>query len=139
MDIDHFKALNDTYGHQTGDDVLRRVAATLRDTARVYDTPARYGGEEFGVILSRTSAEEAEAVADRLREAIAATVGEPGVTVSAGVATFPLDATDPDALIGAADEALYASKRGGRNRVTRSNRSLAALRDPGQNPANLTA
>jgi diguanylate cyclase (GGDEF)-like protein len=125
MDIDHFKKLNDTFGHQTGDDVLRRVAATLKATARIYDTPARYGGEEFGVILPRTSPEDAMMVADRLREAIGASGDDPGVTVSAGVATFPLDAADPDALVGAADEALYASKRGGRNRVTRSERNSA--------------
>jgi diguanylate cyclase (GGDEF)-like protein len=135
MDIDHFKKLNDNYGHQTGDDVLRRVAATLKNAARVYDTPARYGGEEFGVILPRTSPEDAEMVADRLREAIAASGDDPAVTVSAGVATFPLDAADGEALVGASDEALYASKHNGRNRVTRSQRGTAAV----ENPANLTA
>jgi diguanylate cyclase (GGDEF)-like protein len=135
MDIDHFKKLNDNYGHQTGDDVLRRVAATLKHAARTYDTPARYGGEEFGVILPRTSPEEAEMVADRLRVAIAASGDDPAVTVSAGVATFPLDAADGEALVGASDEALYASKHNGRNRVTRSNRRAAGL----ENPANLTA
>ena len=134
MDIDHFKKLNDTYGHQTGDDVLRQVAHTLKDVARRYDTPARYGGEEFGVILPRTSGEEAEVVANRLREAIAGSGHEPAVTVSAGVATFPLDAADTTALVGAADEALYASKHNGRDRVTRSDRAAR-----GQNPANLTA
>jgi diguanylate cyclase (GGDEF)-like protein len=135
MDIDHFKKLNDTFGHQTGDDVLRRVAATLKATARIYDTPARYGGEEFGVILPRTSPADAEMVANRLREAIAASGDDPAVTVSAGVATFPLDAADPAALIGASDEALYASKHNGRNQVTRSNRGTAGI----ENPANLTA
>ena len=135
MDIDHFKKLNDTYGHQTGDDVLRRVAATLKGTARIYDTPARYGGEEFAVILPRTSAEDAEMVGNRLREAIGGSGDDPAVTVSAGVATFPLDAADGGTLVGAADEALYASKHGGRNRVTRSNRGQASV----ENPANLTA
>jgi diguanylate cyclase (GGDEF)-like protein len=135
MDIDHFKKLNDTLGHQTGDDVLRRVAGALKHAARVYDTPARYGGEEFGVILPRTSAAEAEDVANRMREAIAESGDDPRVTVSAGVATFPLDAAGPEALVGAADEALYESKRGGRDRVTRSARGAAAL----ENPANLTA
>jgi two-component system cell cycle response regulator len=125
VDIDHFKRLNDTYGHQTGDDVLKRVAATLKESARLYDTPARYGGEEFGVILPRTSGEAALDVADRLREAIAADGDDPGVTISAGVATFPLDASDPGALIGAADRALYASKRAGRNRVSRSDGAAA--------------
>jgi diguanylate cyclase (GGDEF)-like protein len=118
MDIDHFKKLNDTYGHQTGDDVLKRVAATLKDAGRLYDTAARYGGEEFGVILPRTAPADALVVADRLRIAIAESSDDPAVTISAGVATFPLDAADPAALIKAADEALYASKHGGRNRVT---------------------
>jgi diguanylate cyclase (GGDEF)-like protein len=126
MDIDHFKKLNDTFGHQTGDDVLKRVAATLKAAARLYDTPSRYGGEEFGIVLPRTSPDDAELVANRLREAIAASGDDPGVTVSAGVATFPLDASDPAALIKAADEALYASKRNGRNRVTRIDTAEAA-------------
>jgi diguanylate cyclase (GGDEF)-like protein len=126
MDIDHFKRLNDTYGHQTGDDVLKRVAATLKEAGRLYDTPARYGGEEFGVILPRTSPDDALLVADRLREAVVASGDDPGVTISAGVATFPLDAADPDALVGAADGALYASKHAGRNRVTRAEPAGAA-------------
>ena len=119
MDIDHFKKLNDNFGHQTGDDVLRRVAGTLKQAARIYDTPARYGGEEFGVILPRTAPADALMVADRLREAIAASGEDPGVTISGGVATFPLDAADAETLVGKADKALYASKHGGRNRVTR--------------------
>jgi two-component system, cell cycle response regulator len=139
MDIDHFKKLNDTYGHQTGDDVLRRVAATLKVTARIYDTPARYGGEEFGVVLPRTAADDAEMVADRLREAIGGSGDDPAVTVSAGIATFPLDAADGATLVGAADEALYASKHGGRNQVTRSSRGAAAGVAIAENPANLTA
>jgi two-component system, cell cycle response regulator len=126
MDIDHFKKLNDTYGHQTGDDVLRRVAATLKHAARVYDTPARYGGEEFGVILPRTSPEDALMVADRLREAIQASGDDPACTISGGVATFPLDAADAEALVGRADAALYASKHGGRNRMTRCDPDGAA-------------
>ena len=125
MDIDHFKKLNDTYGHQTGDDVLRRVAATLKVTARVYDTPARYGGEEFAVVLPRTAPDDAMMVAERLREAIAASGDDPAVTISAGVATFPLDAADGEALVGRADAALYASKHGGRNRVTRCEQNPA--------------
>ena len=85
------------------------------------------------MILSRTSAEEAETVADRLREAIAADGDEPAVTVSAGVATFPLDAADPDALIRAADEALYASKRRA-HRVTRWNMALPRCGPAGEHP-----
>jgi diguanylate cyclase (GGDEF)-like protein len=118
LDIDHFKALNDTHGHLAGDEVLRGVSAALDECCRAFDTPARYGGEEFAVVLPQTDAEEALAVAERLREAIAGARVEPGVTVSVGVATFPLHGDDPDDLVKAADDALYASKRAGRDRVT---------------------
>lgn len=118
LDIDHFKVLNDTYGHQRGDDVLRLVGATLRTTSRDFDTPARYGGEEFAVLLPATGKEDAVEVAERLRLAIAGMPSGVELTVSIGVATFPLDGADPEAVLAAADAALYASKRGGRNRVT---------------------
>ena len=118
MDIDHFKRLNDTYGHQTGDDVLRRVAASLAEGCRMYDTAARYGGEEFALILPGTTSEDALAIANRLRETIAGDETEPQVTMSAGVATFPAHGTSPHALIEAADGALYRSKENGRNQVT---------------------
>jgi two-component system, cell cycle response regulator len=116
LDIDHFKKLNDTRGHQAGDDVLRRVAATLKEQRRQYDIAARYGGEEFALILPGLSADDAPALAERVREAIATNGCE--VTASLGVATAPADAHTPDALVACADEALYASKHAGRNRVT---------------------
>lgn len=122
FDIDHFKALNDTYGHQTGDDVLKKVATALAVTCRDFDTPARYGGEEFTVILPACSSKESLMVAERLRTAIAEIEAETPITVSAGVATFPTHASDLHTLIKAADEALYESKRAGRDRVTRSRR-----------------
>jgi two-component system, cell cycle response regulator len=122
FDIDHFKSLNDTYGHQTGDDVLKKVAQALAITCRDFDTPARYGGEEFAVILPSCSSKESLAVAERLREAIAQIDAVTPVTASSGVATFPTHAADLQSLIKAADEALYESKRGGRDRVTRSRR-----------------
>lgn len=118
LDLDHFKTLNDTHGHLVGDNVLRAVAATLRDIGRDYDTVARYGGEEFAVVLPGCSPAVARAVAERLRAAVEATTAEVPVTASAGVATYPDDATDVRSLIQAADEGLYASKRAGRNRVT---------------------
>ncbi len=118
LDVDHFKKLNDAYGHLAGDDVLRRVAAAITRASRQYDTPARYGGEEFAVILPGTSKEDAIEVAERLRLEIAASGDDPDVTASAGLATFPEDAVDTRALVDAADGALYESKRGGRNRVT---------------------
>lgn len=122
FDIDHFKALNDTYGHQTGDEVLKKVAAALAATCRDFDMPARYGGEEFVVILPACSSKESLMVAERLRVAIAHIDAVTPVTASSGVATFPTHATDIQSLIKAADEALYESKRGGRDRVTRSRR-----------------
>jgi len=118
LDIDHFKVLNDRHGHQVGDQVLRLVGATLTAACRDFDTAARYGGEEFAVLLPETGAEEAVQVAERLRSAIAGMPSGVDVTVSAGVSTFPFDATDADGLVAAADGALYSSKRDGRNRVT---------------------
>jgi diguanylate cyclase (GGDEF)-like protein len=118
FDIDHFKSLNDNYGHQVGDTVLQSVARTLEAPSRSFDLPARYGGEEFAVILPRTSRQDAHTVAERLRQAVAETHPDPEVTVSAGVATFPLDGAIEKDLLRAADAALYASKRAGRNRVS---------------------
>jgi diguanylate cyclase (GGDEF)-like protein len=122
VDIDHFKSLNDKYGHQTGDEVLKLVADVLASACRDFDTAARYGGEEFAVVLPACSSAESLVVAERLREAICEIETVTSITGSAGVATFPAHAGDPEALIKAADEALYESKRAGRNRVTRSRR-----------------
>jgi two-component system, cell cycle response regulator len=124
LDLDHFKRLNDTHGHQAGDEVLRRVAAVLDDCSRGFDTPARYGGEEFAIVLPHTTPEEGVEVAERLRRAIVTADIDPSVTVSIGVACFPNHAGDADELVRVADEALYASKGTGRNRVT----SAASLR-----------
>ena len=118
LDLDHFKRVNDTYGHHVGDEVLRRGAAVLDDTCRGFDTPARFGGEEFAVVLPQTTPSDAVAVAERLRAEIAAADIDPKVTVSIGVASLSLVGADADDLVRAADEALYASKREGRNRVT---------------------
>ena len=118
LDIDHFKRLNDAHGHQVGDEVLRQVAGIIARQCREFDTPARYGGEEFAVVLPACDAPEALDAADRWRRAIAAADTLVDVTVSAGVATFPLHAADSAGLVKAADDALYGSKRDGRNRVT---------------------
>jgi diguanylate cyclase (GGDEF)-like protein len=121
-DLDDFKQVNDRYGHQTGDDVLRSFADVLRETVRDIDLAARYGGEEFAVLLPQTDLEGAERLAERLREAIASRrlTLEPGatfaVTSSFGVASFPAAST-PAALFAAADEALYRAKSEGKNRV----------------------
>ena len=126
IDVDHFKKFNDTYGHQSGDDILKGVAASIRETARDFDTPARYGGEEFAVILPGCTSKESLAVSERIRKEISTIDAPAPVTASAGVATFPTHAVDPESLIKAADEALYESKRAGRDRVTRSRRRAAS-------------
>lgn len=118
VDIDHFKALNDTHGHQTGDDVLGEVATVLRNSCREFDVAARYGGEEFAVILPDTEPHTALTVAERLRRAVATADTSAPVTVSVGVATAAAGLANADALIAAADNAMYESKRTGRNRVT---------------------
>ncbi len=118
VDVDHFKLLNDAHGHLVGDDVLRRVAKQLGEASREQDTIARYGGEEFSLVLPSTDTGEALVVADRIRRLIAESAEDPPVTISIGVATFPLDALEVHELVTAADMALYRSKRAGRDRVT---------------------
>ena len=127
LDIDHFKPLNDEHGHQTGDDILRQVAALLGETARTIDVPARYGGEEFAVVLPECDAVEAAMVAERLRRAIEQADLIVKITVSAGVATFPEHGATPEALIRAADDALYSAKDAGRNRVVAAQQPVRAL------------
>ena len=122
FDLDHFKRLNDRYGHQVGDDALRRVARALSSASRAFDIVSRYGGEEFAVIMPALAAGEALRAVERLREAIARTGGPNPVTASAGVASYPANAGDAESLIRFADEALYESKARGRNRTTRSRR-----------------
>jgi diguanylate cyclase (GGDEF)-like protein len=117
LDIDHFKVLNDTHGHLVGDNVLRLIAAALRECGREYDTIARYGGEEFAAVLPGCSTALAIQVAERLREAVQIGSTEVPVTASAGVATYPYDGVDVESLLGAADRALYCAKHAGRNLV----------------------
>jgi diguanylate cyclase (GGDEF)-like protein len=132
VDLDDFKHVNDTYGHQQGDEVLAHVAAALRHVSRDLDTAARYGGEELAVILPQTDASGAELLAERMREAVESLqvprVGGTGtlsVTASFGVASVPESGFDRGELIAAADAALYAAKRGGKNRVERAGMTLA--------------
>ncbi len=127
LDVDSFKAVNDTYGHEAGDEVLRTVAEALRVTARGADILARLGGDEFVLVLPDTSTELAMRIAERLRAAIEAASTEVDgkairVTGSFGIAQRALQETLPEVLE-RADAALYASKKGGRNRVTISERS----------------
>ena len=132
-DVDHFKKYNDTHGHQAGDEVLTRVAAILKEVTRQVDCAARYGGEEFVVLLPQTPMEGAAEVAERLRDrvrAAGAKSGEP-VTVSVGVAEFPKNGDTPQAIIAAADAALYRAKADGRDRVARSAVSARPTRTSG--------
>lgn len=123
LDLDHFKAVNDQHGHQVGDLVLQDVARVIQAAIRDDDLPVRYGGEEMAVLLPRTSKRGALKVAERIRQRVAeSTLTLPDqttlkVTTSIGVALFPADAPRADALIAAADEALYAAKHLGRNQV----------------------
>jgi diguanylate cyclase (GGDEF)-like protein len=121
-DIDFFKKVNDTYGHQMGDTVLQTIANLLKAHVREIDVPARFGGEEFVVILPETNGEGGLVFGERFRAAVAgskATELPCQITISIGLATYPDDADSIKALIGAADSALYESKHKGRNRVCR--------------------
>ena len=124
FDIDHFKSFNDSYGHLTGDQVLRLVAMSLKQTIKGQDITARYGGEEFAVVLPATALRQALTVADHIRRAVMAkelkkkSTGEilGRVTISVGVAMLKPD-DDTNSLIERADACLYVAKRNGRNRV----------------------
>ncbi|MCC6676470.1 MAG: diguanylate cyclase [Phycisphaerales bacterium] len=134
LDIDHFKSVNDTYGHPAGDAVLQAFCKVLLRESRHTDIACRYGGEEFALIMPDTAPADAAGVCDRIRAAVAALVWsrhpDRAVTVSAGVAGgVPVDGFTPVQWIEAADEQLYSAKHGGRNRVM--------VRDTGANPLTL--
>jgi diguanylate cyclase (GGDEF)-like protein len=122
MDIDFFKKINDIYGHQAGDEVLRHVSGMLKGALRDIDVPARYGGEEFAAVLVETDKDSAVMTAERLREELEASLikaegHDISITASFGVATYPVDARTKDEIIGRADKALYYAKENGRNMV----------------------
>ncbi len=124
LDIDYFKQYNDTFGHQAGDMVLRKIGKILKENTRSSDVVARYGGEEFAIISPELSKKEGAILAEKLRRIVESTrfpginhAGGKPITISIGVAAFPEDADNPTDLIRRADEALYAAKRTGRNRV----------------------
>ncbi len=128
MDIDFFKNYNDLHGHPAGDDVLRTLADLIRRNLRKIDIPARYGGEEFAVILPETGDRAAAIVAEKIRQLVEATPipfeeQQPNgrLTVSIGVATYPVDARDEKQLIEVADRRLYRAKQMGRNQVVSVN------------------
>lgn len=124
IDIDYFKHYNDTNGHPAGDAVLKNIAQLLKENIRNIDLAARYGGEEFSLVLIETNKASAKIVAEKIRKLIerhsfAYEEMQPDgkITISMGVATFPEDGKDFDALVGAADERLYLAKQAGRNTI----------------------
>lgn len=133
MDIDHFKSVNDTYGHHTGDEVLRRVSKTIREMHQHHGLVCRYGGEEFCVLLPGFDVERASAEAEKTRLAIMDIVLEDPadlkLSASMGVSELRFDPTDPQDLINQADACLYVAKREGRNRVIVYNTSMAEMID----------
>ncbi len=124
LDIDHFKSINDMFGHQVGDEILMDIGAILKDTKRKSDVPGSYGGEEFIIMLPDSESNGALIVAERFRQNVEDYPFEDGegnrlfVTVSIGVATYPSDEISSSAdLIKKADDALYEAKESGRNKV----------------------
>lgn len=136
IDLDHFKRINDTYGHAIGDAVLKAVAAILRHSARKNDSVCRIGGEEFLIICESAPLEAAFLSAERLRETLSANRVQVGgftfpVTISVGVATKTAAMRNEDALVRAADKALYDAKNAGRNRVFKASSKAAAMSNGG--------
>lgn len=136
LDIDHFKSVNDRFGHATGDEVIRHVAGIMSEVSRQHDVACRYGGEEFAMLLPDTDAAGAAALAERLRATIAdRPVGRGllqfNVSCSLGVAELrSASAGQTDDVVEAADRALYRAKAAGRNRVVSLDRSAGATADP---------
>ncbi len=120
LDLDRFKNYNDSFGHQAGNDALKRVAQTIRETVRTVDFPARYGGEEFAVIVPQVDPAALAVIAERIRAGVEALPAPPDgatVTLSIGAALFPSDGASAETLFEAADQRLYEAKKAGRNRV----------------------
>jgi diguanylate cyclase (GGDEF)-like protein len=130
LDIDHFKQINDRWGHATGDEAIKATALACLDGIRTIDLAARVGGEEFAILLPETPMDAAGLVADRVRQNVAAVrlpreAGEVGLTCSIGVSQLTADDVSLETLLTRADQALYRAKAGGRNRVMLSEANSA--------------
>jgi diguanylate cyclase (GGDEF)-like protein len=122
MDIDHFKCINDTYGHKAGDQALQSLADFIRSRIRSSDTACRFGGDEFVIVMPETSLRSAYERAEGFRQKVQSLqlpdIGIPGnLTVSIGIATYPVHGATKEDLLRAADQAMYLAKAQGRNRV----------------------
>jgi diguanylate cyclase (GGDEF)-like protein len=140
LDLDHFKSVNDTYGHVAGDQVLQSVARLLKESCRVYDVPGRYGGEEFCLLLPETTLRSTPKVAERIRQRLEMTEMPVSgaslvVTASIGIAGIDNESADPvlspGMLIDRADRALYLAKNQGRNRVAMWDSALSGAKPLG--------
>lgn len=143
MDLDHFKYVNDTYGHLCGDAVLRETARRIASCVRTYDIVGRYGGEEFLAVVPSSDATGTLKLAERIRQSIASSpvstdAGEVPLTLSCGVAvSYPDSNMDPNTILRLADDALYSAKNNGRNRCELADSATSALSSPHPEPAML--
>jgi diguanylate cyclase (GGDEF)-like protein len=130
-DLDRFKNINDTYGHDAGDRALKAIGQFLQQNVRDVDVVARYGGEEFVVMIPEATHDAATILAERLRKQMSNLKIKdlPPISISLGIATFPSDGSDIDDLINKADAAMYAAKRAGRNRVVKYSPEIPLVRD----------
>jgi diguanylate cyclase (GGDEF)-like protein len=130
-DLDHFKNINDTYGHDAGDRVLKTIGKFLQQNIRDVDMVARYGGEEFVIMIPEAANDAAHILSERLRKQMSELRIEdlPPITISLGIATYPFDGSDLADLIKKADAAMYAAKRDGRNRVVKYSPDIPMVRE----------
>jgi diguanylate cyclase (GGDEF)-like protein len=130
-DIDRFKKINDTYGHDVGDKVLQTIGNFFQKNIRDVDIIARYGGEEFIVMIPEADSEAAYCMAERLREQFSEIdLGElPNITISLGIAAYPGDGTEIEDLLKKADAAMYAAKQAGRNKVMKYSNDIKLIRE----------
>ena len=135
-DLDRFKNINDTYGHDAGDRALQGISQFLKNNIRDVDSLARYGGEEFVMMIPDADKEAAFCLAERLREELSKVRLEnlPQITISLGIATYPTDGTDIEDLIKKADAAMYAAKQAGRNKVVKYSNKIKLMRDTDHQP-----